>query len=238
MAFHLAFYCTSCFRSARHFAGSKPDSGLVRLGQGLALCKYCQEDLAQITIAKAARRSIETSITSLYHYRDVMRQLILRAKVRGDQRAVALLLKLAMDRMETQRVAAACDIIIAGPSSLWGRLRGRLDLAAVFAAALAECYNKALVPAPYDMHWRLQKQARAASSQRRKRRSLKHASRWQRLLRTYWMQRHARSCCKHSILIVDDVTTSGWTIHSLTKALARTEPREVHTLTLARSGDG
>ncbi|MEZ4743609.1 MAG: hypothetical protein R3B45_14385 [Bdellovibrionota bacterium] len=45
------------------------------------------------------------------------------------------------------------------PSSLWGRLRGRFDIANYIAHTLSKEFKKPLITPPFNLRWRLKKRA-------------------------------------------------------------------------------
>ena len=202
-------WCSVCFRRGRE----------VRLGLWLGVCGLCWEEL----------RELELAGTSLYRYEGVVRGLVLRAKVQGDHRALVLLGELVRRSARVGEMAAWCDGVVAAPSSLWGRLRGRLDLAAYLAEVVAASVpaSRPLVPAPLHLFWRLRKHALLSRAERGEagRRELPpwlvHVS-----LRRF--ERHAGE----RLLLVDDVVTSGETLRSLRNALAE-DGRQLRVLTLA-----
>lgn len=132
-------YCASCF--ARH---DEPRH---------ILCFPCRDELHGL------RLDATDEILSCFRYRGVVRRLILRAKVQGDHRAVGLLTDLVLAHPLVRSWAESCEVLTPSPSSLWGRARGRLDLAALIADAVAERFGKAVRAAPWELHWRVRKRA-------------------------------------------------------------------------------
>jgi predicted amidophosphoribosyltransferase len=86
-----------------------------------------------------------------------------------------------------------CDLIVAAPSSFWGRLRGRVDIAAHLAAALAGKHGIPLGRAPWHCYWRMTK--RAIQTQKSQN-----------------IVDFTSALEGQQILIVDDVITTGYTI--------------------------
>ncbi|MCX6130587.1 MAG: hypothetical protein NTX25_16195, partial [Proteobacteria bacterium] len=62
---------------------------------------------------------------------------------------------------------ASCDVVMPVPSSLWGRLHGRLDLAYLLADTLRKHSGRSLVLPPRRLSWRWKKQTWIKRSQRR-----------------------------------------------------------------------
>jgi predicted amidophosphoribosyltransferase len=181
------------------------------------LCRLCQEEaeaLGQPLIVDLKGRPCLT----LSSYSGFYRRMILRAKVRGDHAALAWLETWsfsALDRFWRPRAAAS---VIACPSSFWGRLRGRLDVAGNVAATVAERSGARLLPAPYQLFWRTSKRAHAQGvEQRAAIRSLWPASIQDAFARR-WAQRIAPQLGT-PILLLDDVITSGRTLLETAEAL-------------------
>jgi predicted amidophosphoribosyltransferase len=74
-------------------------------------------------------------VTALFGYGATARQLILRAKTKNDTAALGVLLKLCAPRVAdwmSNRPTAGW-LVVPAPSSLWGRLKGRFDIALMAA---------------------------------------------------------------------------------------------------------
>ena len=217
-------------------------SALEAENQRLKICPFCADELTELHVSTDTNLRSQTvsqlaDVTSLYKYRSVIRTLILNAKVRNNHKALKLLIDLAISRMETTSIIAWCDLIMPSPASLWGRFRGRLDLAGHFAASLAEVSGKPLVVAPFELHWRWRKQALAKKSSRFQGteehdliRNLLH--RWQKK----WCPPRPSPGLKNCrVLIVDDVVTTGKTLDRVAEALAPHGPSIIRGLTIASS---
>lgn len=138
-------YCASCF--ARH--------------QGVdLLCFPCLDELHDLKLSGG------DAIISCYRYRGVIRRLVLRAKVQGDHRAVGLLSDLVLGNATVDAWARGVDFLMPSPSSLWGRARGRLDLAAILTADIGKKYGLVVKDAPNELHWRIRKRALTKRSDR------------------------------------------------------------------------
>jgi len=175
---------------------------------------------------------LDGPLTSLYRYRGLVRRLLLRAKVQGDLQALALLAELAACHCACRKTLAPVQLIVPCPSSLWGRLRGRLDVAHHTAMRLAHVADTPLAPSPWHLYWRWHKRAQM----RRARHGLIEVrpslSRMAVASERAWQNRHTKADDPSVVLLVDDVVTSGYTM--MTTAAA-TKQANLRFLSLARS---
>jgi predicted amidophosphoribosyltransferase len=77
-------------------------------------------------------------VTALFDYGVAVRQLILRSKTRNDASALVALLKLSAPKVTDWLSSRQTSnwLVVPAPSSLWGRLKGRFDVARM----VAECF--------------------------------------------------------------------------------------------------
>ena len=136
--------------------------------------------------------------TSLFHYQTDLRDLVCRGKIQGDLPAISLLSWLFTAAEESVNLAEWCDMIIPAPSSLWGRLRGKFDVAYELAAKLAEKSAKPMENPPASLYWRLRK------------RSQHH-----REATDDFARNPPNPLGKRRLLIVDDIITTGQTLHEI-----------------------
>jgi predicted amidophosphoribosyltransferase len=149
--------------------------------------------------------------------------LILRAKVQSDHQALGLLEEIFRRHPAVTRHAAWCDVVMPAPSSLWGRMRGRFDLAYFLARSIAQDSGKPLVSAPGHLHWRLFKRAQ------QRRRQTSGAEPQNQAAKELPVPRGSK------ILIVDDIVTTGVTLRETAAALPRHLRSKTRFLTLART---
>jgi len=145
---------------------------------------------------------LNAEFQSLYRYNSSIRSLILKVKIEGNYRALACLKYLFLNSPLSDEMVEKCDRIIPAPSSLWSRLRGRIDLAWMLGDSLAGTHKLSLRPAPLQLHWQLKK--RSQLSNREKLASCSPLD---------------ETAGEKSVLIVDDVVTSGYTLRRTATAL-------------------
>jgi predicted amidophosphoribosyltransferase len=230
----LGLYCQICHRV------------MMRRPFELTFCQRCHDELAEIVLSDR-RVSVSPScpevadIHSLWQYRGIVRKLILRAKVYGDVPALRILLRLVGDRPEVGTLLTWADAIVAAPSSLWSRVFGRFDLAALLAQALAISSGIRIMPAPSALYWRWRKQA---LRHRHDRHSTDIVESWilriRQLIRGHKLvfgTRREKPAYRYPqrILLIDDVVTSGVTLTRVARELSDKGALVTRALTIARS---
>lgn len=166
------------------------------------------------------KHSSEVHLPALYRYQGILRSVILRSKVNNENTSYQALCDLFAGHPVAIAAGIEADIIIPAPSSLWGRLRGRFDLAQGMALALGSALERPveLFPPAYYFNYR----KRAGKNQDRGPTSASSLDpglmRWQ----------------SKSILLIDDIITSGFTLKTLSSALV-TAGANVRFLALASS---
>jgi predicted amidophosphoribosyltransferase len=156
-------------------------------------------------------------VAAPFRYQGLAREVVLRTKVDGDQRALALIEEALATSPPVVRLLRSSDLLMPCPSSLWGRWRGRLDIPGCAAVRLAAEHRLPLVPAPPWLFWRWRKRALHHQADSPPTRysppSTKTANQWRAKLTRFGRSEALR------IVLVDDVVTSGATLAELAAAL-------------------
>ena len=186
-------------------------------GFGKSMCEQCYELAYKEIFPKCQRLKIGLKylermapVCSLYHYRHSIRSLVLNAKVSNEWRSVDACKQLMLNHPGLRDYLTGVEAVMPAPSSLWGRWRGRTDLAYILAQSISESFGVPMVLAPLKYYWRYQKRARIPGEIRRDHGTLgslkkDYASNLTDSLGPY--------------LIVDDVITTGHTLATLQAGL-------------------
>jgi predicted amidophosphoribosyltransferase len=130
-----------------------------------------------------------------------------------------------LDRAEAAALPdwiTAADAVVPAPTLFLRRLRRGSDLAAEWAERLGRRTGKPVLKA-LTKHWRARAQTGRPESERR------------RLPREGILLRHGVAVQGFSLLLVDDVWTTGATLHRCAQTLGDAGAREVNVLTLFRA---
>lgn len=161
------------------------------------LCATCLNRLRDNVYRHRYRLAPGLTLTTILPYHSPWRELILEAKIAGNNQALRAWQTLA--NLYSRRIKEI-DVVVPAPSSLWSRLRGRYDLAWSIAHHLARMRRVTFLEAPFPLQWKIGKQTYV-------RRSLNNRWSTNRLL--------SPPVTGKRILLVDDVLTSGATIRQL-----------------------
>lgn len=187
----------------------------------LSVCATCSKRLDaellehpnQQSFWKAALPGSHIPVSARWRYFGAAREAILAFKV---QQNWAIGVALIREFIEDERVLELLDWadgVMPVPSSLWSRLRGRFDLAALLAENLAQRGRLAYWNPPRSFWGRWAKQSKRSRFEKlAARRRIRHAksaiihARWGA---SYFIKDPARP---PRILLVDDIATSGETL--------------------------
>ena len=153
-------------------------------------CQDCIKDFSKPSCEDSNGR------TCLFEYKGVLRSTIMRAKVRNDLNALSGLRDLFVLNPFVLESASTADRIVPIPSSLWGRLRGRFDLAEALALGVSAETGVATSSFPRSTYWRHFKRA----GKNRQKRDPQKVSRSKPLFAGLRIQ------------LIDDVMTTGQTM--------------------------
>jgi predicted amidophosphoribosyltransferase len=185
---------------------------------GDRLCLRCSSNLERLRLsAFDGERCRE--ITSVFRYEEPLRSLVLKAKIRDDYLALNLLLDFFGSAPEVSELGIWCDAVMPAPSSLWGRARGRFDVAFMLARRVSVLLHRPLVTAPNHLYWRFKKRAlEEKSSIFQIGQTISESARFRR----------------PKTLVVDDIVTTGFTLKRTASALV---DHEIRCLALANAMD-
>ncbi len=208
----------------------------------LPFCVSCSNELAELRLYNSNCKltfvaAPNSEIQSLWRYRGVIRELILRAKVKRDCAALRHLVSLVESCDEVQSLVNWSDVIIPAPSSLWGRVHGSLDIASQVAHQLSKKTGKTISTAPSDLYWRWRKQARRGRESRVDEDLIEMSILKLRRSFLKWFGSNNGSVPSfpNRVLLIDDVVTSGATLSKTARALKDRGAGVVRCLTIARS---
>ena len=179
--------------------------------EGVSQCGPCLSDPPPFASARAALA-----------YDDASRDLILKFKHGDHLQAVPsiipMLLRAGADSLEKT------DLVIPVPLHRWRLLKRRYNQAALLAWGLAKASGR---PCTADALLRVR-----STPPQGHRRAKDRAANVKRAFALH--PRHASALTGKSVLLVDDVFTTGATLRECAKTLLEAGAREVHVLTVAR----
>lgn len=174
------------------------------------LCVRCQQALENLGLTSAMALPGGGIVRSCFRYEAPLRSVLLDAKVNGNLRSIRLLRHLWRQSRAVLELPPHVTAVMAAPSSLWGRLHGRTDLAALLAYDVAVSRGLPLLRAPAHLAWRMKKRARLGS---KKTRGLSES------LGTEPEGRPPSVKSDGFVILIDDVVTSGFTLSQLARSI-------------------
>ena len=166
----------------------------------------------------------QTSTVSLYAYKEVVRDALLNWKLQGHDAAILWLLKVA--KLRIRELIKPEDILIPVPMPLLRMQKQGRHHAADLCRVMAKQVG-------CDWDWKIlrrqgEQQRQSALSASARRKNLRKAF----VVDTdYWSK---RSDVAGRIWVIDDIITTGMTVHFASKAL-RSVCNEIHVLSLTRT---
>lgn len=191
--------------------------GCLKAATASGFCLACRAELHQ-----TGHHVKPGQVGGLFQYGKTLRRVIMRAKVKNDLHALNGLSALYTGHEDVLRAAAKCDVIVPAASSLWGRIRGRFDLAQAMALNLGSETGKPVVLLPWQQYMRLTKRAG-------KNRSLVIVAK-----KELAVKNHPKFSGQR-ILLIDDIITTGLTVKSTSKSLLAMGATSVTAISLAAS---
>ncbi len=208
-----------------------------------ALCGDCHRLFAKSLVPHPSSYGFFDPI-AFFSYESLMKQWIHRAKIANEEKSRTLLLEL-FTNSPASPWGQWCDVVIASPSSLWGRLRGRINLAGYLAHAMAVKHRKPLLDSPLLLQGRLYKRAQhhnISFSQRQESTTPWTERLWatvyQKTDRTWVKKFNHISLEAFKVLIIDDVYTTGQTLQETAhkiESLLGDRPLQICKLALCRT---
>jgi predicted amidophosphoribosyltransferase len=163
-------------------------------------------------------------IASLFRYHGLLRKILLDFKVRGQWQSGMTLVDVFAADEYVQRWVCEADIIMAAPSSFWGRWHGKHDLAFALAERLSFVTGVPLLRAPSHTFFRFKKQSFLTRNERVEQTVTgerpHEENRILELRNEEIRDTKLGGFDQPFIVLVDDVVTSGKTL----RALAQTMP--------------
>jgi predicted amidophosphoribosyltransferase len=185
-------------------------------------CPRCALPLADgsLTCASCARHPLPLeAATAAFVYDDVARRFLLRAKRSGRPELLGPFGRQLAAAVRVSGIAAGAGVVVGVPSDGWTRLRRGFDPAGLIASALARELGVPVVRV-------LRRKMRYAAAK-----SLSRPARWRSTRRAFV----ARGRVRGTVLLVDDVLTTGATASACALALAEAGATSVRLAVWART---
>ncbi len=196
-----------------------------------AVCAACEEEVSRRALGKTEVVHL-TDVYIIFEYQGLIRDLIGRSKIKNDPVALGFLLRFARQYAVEKLIEFdnPDTLICPAPASLWGRVRGRFDVAEMFARA---CFPRATfltgrgIGGPFR-------------GKRAGRNSMPAPSRLKRIKSLLNSMNSIRSSAildrislAKRILVVDDVMTSGFTMRTQIDQLKGLGAQSIYGLVIA-----
>lgn len=208
-----------------------------------ALCGKCHRLFAQCHVLNPSNYGFFDPI-AFFSYESLMKRWIHRAKIANEEKSRTLLLEL-FTNSAASLWGQWCDVVIASPSSLWGRLRGRINLAGYLAHSMAAKHRKPLLDSPLLLQGRLVKRAQQHKiifSEGQRSPTPWTERLWARVYQNTdltWVKRFNKINPEpFKVLIIDDVYTTGQTLQETAhkiETLLVDKPLQICKLALCRT---
>lgn len=185
-------------------------------------CQGCAARIQAGGFCEECRRSLlraqtpVSGVRSLYSYQGILRQTILRAKVKNDVLALQALCELFVGNPQILECAHECDVLVPAPSSLWGRLRGRFDIAQALALELSKQVDRPVRLMPFRHYMSFGKRAGKNLSSMANRSIAAKSSQF----------------ADQRVMLIDDIFTTGWTMRHVGLVLKDLGATEVRSWTV------
>lgn len=164
-------------------------------------------------------------VYTLFKYQDVIRDMILMAKVNQNLKSIYFLNQIIKSDRNILKLLKWAHIIVPVPSSLWSRFYGKYDLTYYIAQSLSDEFKKPLLTAPFDLFWKVKK--RAMNHETLPYLSIglidKIKKAFKKNINVY----------DKNVLIVDDVITTGFTLKTVVDRI--TANNQIKVLTIANA---
>lgn len=162
-------------------------------------------------------------LASLFHYRGILRKLVLDFKVNGSWQSGLALVDIFSQDDFVQNWVNEADYLMAVPSSFWGRWRGKHDLAFALTEKLSASTGVPVLKAPRRSFFRLRKQSFRSVGERlngeQKKESQPHATGILELRKARNHDTNAQESAMPTIVLVDDIVTSAKTLTTLAQSM-------------------
>lgn len=176
------------------------------------VCQNCFESVETYRLRQSLLnlrvRENDYHVASIYRYEGLLRDLILNAKLRQEWRSVEACQHLLVRDEGVRSYMAQVRGVIPAPSSVRSRFLCKFDLGYFLAQALSEGFRCPLYQLPRKFYWRLQKQSMIPREFRKKNGKVSPSTKWAEVINKP----------QSSLLLVDDIMTTGSTVASIIKA--------------------